>query len=182
MATKSNFAQLIDLIKAANPSAAHLDKYVEANLDHGEPTVVSEGAKNTSVTVTGKAAAGLTGTVTVTYDRLDLTQQLTTLNVTGDISLSIPNDGQVNGTISSTALLAPFKAVTGVELLEEDVVVEDITLTDGPAVVDYTLKIKPTSLKWTGQHAVKLTEVSLDIAEDLTATELSGFAYAQPQA
>lgn len=181
MATQSNFAQVIALIKAANPSAAHLDLYTEANLTHEAPTVLSEGAENTSVAVSGKASAGLTGKVTFTYNRLDLSQQLTTLNVTGDINLSIPNDGQTDGTISSTALLAPFKTATGVELQEEDIVVENITLTDA-AVVDYTLKIKAESLKWVGQHAVKLTELSINIAEDLTTTKLEGFAYAQPQA
>lgn len=179
MAT-SNFAQVIELIKTANPSAQH--QYSEANLTHAAPTVINEGGRNTSLVINGKADAGLSGTVTVKYTRLDLSQQLTTLNVTGDINLTIPNDGQANGTISSTALLAPFKAATGVELQAEDIVVEDITLTDSPAVVDYTLKIKADSLKWLGQHAVKLTEASADIAADLTTTDLTGFEYAQPQA
>lgn len=175
MATKSNFEQLIDLIKAANPGAT--TAYTKDNLTHEGPVVVEGQPHNTTVVVKGNPAVGFGGTVTFDYKRLDLATQLTTLEITGDITLHVPNDGAVDGSISSVALLPLFKAITGVELLAEDVVVEDIVLADSPDVTDYTLKVKADSLKWLGQVAVKLVEDAHDIASDLTVHTLAGFEY-----
>lgn len=175
MATKSNFEQLIDLIKAANPGAT--TAYTKDNLLHEAPVVVEGQPHNTTVVVKGNPAVGFGGTVTFDYKRLDLATQLTTLEITGDIELHVPNDNTVDGKISSVALLPLFKAVTGVELLAEDIVVEDVTVTDAPAETEYTIKVKADSLKWLGQVAVKLVEDAHDIASDLTVKTLAGFEY-----
>ena len=172
----SNFTQLIGLILAANPAAT--TPFSEVNLDHADPVVLSEGTKNTSIVVSGKPTAGFSGNVTFTYNRLDIAQQLVTLGQATPL-LHVANDGVVDGVVSSASLLTAFQAVTGVELQLEDIVVEDIVLTDAPAVVDYTLKIKATSLKYVGQVAVQLTEDSQDISAELTNTDLNGFEYAQ---
>ena len=172
----SNFTQLIGLILEANPAAT--TPFSEANLTHADPVVLSEGTKNTSVVVSGKSSAGFSGSKTFTYNRLDIAQQLVTLGQSTPL-LHVANDGVVDGVVSSAALLPAFEAVTGVQLQLEDIVVEDIVLTDAPAVVDYTLKIKTTSLKYTGQVAVQLTEDSQDISAELTNTDLNGFNYAQ---
>ena len=172
----SNFTQLIGLILAANPEVA--TPYSETNLTHADPVVLAEGTKNTSVVVSGKSSAGFSGNVTFTYNRLDIAQQLVTLGQSTPL-LHVANDGVVDGVVSSASLLTAFQAVTGVELQLEDIVVEDIVLTDAPAVVDYTLKIKDTSLKYVGQVAVQLTEDSQDISAELTNTDLNGFNYAQ---
>jgi len=173
---KPNFEALIDLIKLANPQTSV--PFSVANLEHAAPVVLTEGAKNTSIVVSGKAAVGFGGSVTFTYNRLDLAAQLTQLGVVSPLELQIPNDGAANGQISSAALLPLFNAAAGVELQEEDIVVEQIVLTDSPAEVDYTITIKADSLKWTGSVAVKLVEDAMDIAAELTNHELSGFEYA----
>lgn len=172
---KTNFEQLIDLIKAANPSST--TAYSSTNLSHEAPVVVEGQPYNTTVKVKGVAAVGFGGEVTFNYKRLDLATQLTTLEQATPVTLHVPNDGAVNGVISSVALLPLFKAVTGVDLQAEDIVVEDVVLTDSPAETDYTLKIKADSLKWIGQVGVKLVEDAHDIASDLTVHTLAGFEY-----
>lgn len=173
---KTNFEQIIDLIKAANPSAT--TAYSAANLTHEVPVVVEGQPHNTSIVVKGNPAVGFGGQVTFDYKRLDLATQLTTLNVTGDIVLHLPNDGAVDGTVSSAALLPLFLAVTGVDLQVEDIVVEDVVVSDSPAETPYTLKIKADGLKWLGQVDVKLVEDAHDISTELTNHTLSGFEYA----
>ena len=173
---KPNFEALIDLIKLANPQTSV--PFSTANLEHAAPVVLTEGTKNTSIVVSGKAAVGFGGSVTFTYNRLDLATQLTGLGVVSPLKLQITNDGVANGSISSAALLPLFNAAAGVELQEEDIVDELIVLTDSPAEVDYTITIKADSLKWIGSVAVKLVEDAMDIAAELTNHELSGFEYA----
>lgn len=150
---------LIALVNTDNTTT-----YTAADLDLAAPTVVASpvAGRNTSVVVTGKPAAGKSGTVTVDYHRLVAGTEVIT-----SATQSYSGAATVEG--AKAAFLAFLRASFPVADSEVSVVAGG-SANEFLATVDFA-----TNYVAVGTVSVTLTAQE-DISESITTTSLSGFS------
>lgn len=122
--------------------------------------------RNSFVKLTAKDTAPYRGSVVLTYNRLDLADfaKLKTKTPLPCYQLT-----------RSKQLVKPILYYYGFVLTEDDVVDEDLNLTDGAGT--YTLKAKDTSLGWIGQLPIDIVVGGAPIGDLATTKNLNGLNY-----
>lgn len=156
------------LLKLINEKATR--QFVEGQLTFGAPTVIADGAFNTSLVVTPAAGQPYTGTQTIKYARLALTEA--------------PQGASTEFTLAAQAktsdVLADLATRFGVLIAVEDIIDEDLPEADEFGDISFNLRANGASKLWTGQLALSLkpTPVALNTVipaelEPLTITDVS---------
>lgn len=118
------------------------------------------GTRNTAITVTAKVASGYSGSVNLTYNRLDLT-----VFTDGNTEFTL------NGISTTEDLLPAINARFGLQMAVTDIIVE--------AVVNgaVNLKARSTSLVWVGNVDITIIQPDIELDTVIVDTELDGFEY-----
>lgn len=131
----------------------------------GVPAADSSTVKNTKVVLTAVPGNYLSGTVDLTYDRVELAEMVG-VNST---------DFEAGDYSKSTDLVAALVARYGYELTAADLVDEALPAAAGDGVITATLKAAAGSLGWIGTLEVTLTPATETLASAFNSTELDGF-------
>lgn len=141
----------------------------------GAPTVIATD-KNTSVVVSAVQGSGYKGTQTVTYNRLDLDDIVTTAGLEAKFPLGDAT------TISQ--LISEFNTLYGVNLSTDDFVDGPLPEFTGALGEEHTFQLEAAvgSLAYIGEVTVTVVGNDIDLADVITITELDGLTYAAPGA
>lgn len=127
------------------------------------------GTNNTQITVTAKGVESpYDGSVTLTYRRLDLADIAKLITPT--VRLYQPKD--------TLDVAIGLNESYGFAFDADDIVVEDLTLTDGEGVV--TLRAVDGSIGWIGQVDITVVKGNYPITQFVTTTKLPGLNYPAP--
>lgn len=163
--TKDARSIITDLINFDNP-----DLQLSADMvDYSNPIPMTGNYRNTDLTVTPRPGSGYTGSTSVFYDRLDITQFAT--EVYGDdIVIGIGESTRLSHVIPQINLLL------GINLTDRDYVDVDLpTFGDIPnQEIPVDLVIRPASLIYLGKLTIRLKANLVMLNEVVAITYLLG--------
>lgn len=139
-----------------------------AQVEFSAPTMISgaaEGARNTRITISSKPNAPFTGSVSVTYWRLNISKVLS------EAYLQIP----IRNVTDTTGLIAQINQMYQIQLSEEDVAYEAIDTSTLP--MTYRLRIVNNSYAYYGYVDLELIQGIPDISEPISINLLDGLNY-----
>lgn len=177
MAFQDDFTKLPQQIivdRINNDNAVNGAALTPALLDFGLPTAAggASPARNTDLTLTAKSGSGYSGSVTVHYNRVDLS------TVPGTRSTTFPKGDAVK----VSDMISEINAAYGINLQSGDYVDGNLPTFTGTPNEEYEFQLTADAdaLCWFG--SVMLTVKSEDIALSSVITEqtLGGLVYTQP--
>lgn len=151
------------LVNDAN-AALSAKPLADTNVSLSAPTSGTFGEKNTKVTITALADQGYSGTVDVTYNRLDIA----TLFSDASLTASIEGDSFTN----ASDLLTDLNSRYGLNLQASDIVEGDLSAQVYPGT--YDLVMAAGSLAYTGTVTIDLPGVVSALPDVVTTTDLTG--------
>lgn len=156
-------ANVLELILDANPDAT----FTVGDLAYGTPVTLTDHptGKNTSVVVSPTAnLAGVTGSVTITYNRVGMD---------GGVANADFNFNVSNAEITSAEFLT--QVATALGLREEEVeLVGDVAPPESGSTSTVTLQAKANSLLYVGQEEITINWSFL-LEDMITNTDMAGF-------
>lgn len=145
-------------------------QFVPGQLTFGTPTVITDGAFNTSLVVTPAVGQPYTGTQTIKYARLPLT----------DAPQGASNEFTLTDQTNTSEVLADLVDRYGVLIAAEDIIDEALPAADEFGTISFNLRANGASKLWTGQLALVLKPTSVALSsvipaelEPLTITDVS---------
>lgn len=135
---KPSHVLILDLINNDNRR-----EFLSGDVTVTNPRPSGRGDRNSQATLVPAEGSLYYGSVEVFYNRLDLDAVLTN-NEDSGLVLTVPNDGFLD----SGEICDRLNAMFGLQLTDEDVIVEPIDLSTVP--VEYDFKANPSSLAWVG--------------------------------
>lgn len=147
------------LILESNPGSTLAVRHYEI----GTVTPININNMNTSVVLTGVESNGVSGQRAVSYNRLNIGQQMALINSTLELQADAP--------LNSYDLLEPILQQYDITLLTEDIVLENINN------INYQLKASPNSTGWVGTANITIVPITYMLSNVLPVTEINGFVY-----
>lgn len=166
---------MLDLINADNGSAL-----TDALLDFGLPTAATgqTPARNTELTVTAKAGSGYTGSVVVTYNRLNLNTGI--LVPSGKDATFVKGDA-----VKISDIVPELNALLNINLTADDYVDGDLPSFVGGIpneTLDVSVVAKADSLCYIGSLVFHMKSEEIELSSVITVTQLNGLTYVPPVA
>ena len=171
MSTPSDLTQsgenlVLGMVNAANTDLPN-GPLSSSNVTLGAPTATGA-SPNTSVEFSAIASHGYTGSVTCTYDRLDISADVFSVLAPGGATL-------VDASYATIAdLLAPLNTAYAINLQAGDISngATALSLTEDAGTA--TIEIASTCLTYTGSLVVTITQPQLALSSVITTTALTG--------
>lgn len=166
--TKLPVEILIDLINFSNGTALPPDM-----LTFGEPTELTVGAHNTTVVGTAKPGAYYTGSVTLTYNRVDLE------TIPGVRSTTF----EIGNATTIADLVEKINAAYQLNLQPEDFVDAELPTLSDPVSnqeMPFDLVAGPKSLIYRNKVTLNVYRADVALSSVIVNTVLSGLIYRQP--
>lgn len=138
-------------------------QFVAGQLTFAAPTVISDGAFNTSLVVSPAAGQPYTGTQTIKYTRLAL----------ADAPQGASTEFTLGSQVSTSDVLADLVDRYGVLLTTEDIIVEALPAADEFGAVSFNLRANGASKLWIGQLALVLKPVEVAL-NSVIPTDMDG--------
>ena len=179
MSTPSNLTQtgevlLLALINTQNPNLPN-GALTNANVTLGTPTA-SGTTPNSSLAVNAVAGQGYQGSVTVTYNRLDIQNDV--FSVLAPSGATVVNTGGTMAAISD--VVAAINASYNLNIVEADVSNWTTALSLTEDAGSCTIDIAAGSLVYTGTLNVAITQQQVALSQAVTNTDLSGLTPPAP--
>lgn len=161
-----DFTQNAIAILLAQVNLDNSSNLTAAQVTFGVPAVGTTGlgAPATTVSITANAGSGLTGSVQVVYQRVDLGFMATL-----DPALVI-----TSGAGTTLDLLPFLNSYYGLALSADDIVDEALPATQADVNTPVVLTAVATSLIYQGSVSLNLTAPVAQLSDTITVTELSG--------
>lgn len=132
--------KLITLLNEANPTKRPMSV---TEVSFGLPQI-SNGQRNTEVTITAVAGSGFTGERTLFYDRLDLGTNMVASELYSETAFEIDD------------ILDRYRILTDVAITLDDVTVSDFSGMQFGDALTIAVTAKANSLAWVGEKEISL--------------------------